>query len=79
MIAKQRQSESCRRFLYFVLSTVIAENALSQRYVVEKQRRNLITISCIFGYSFFIHTQNFELLIELKVFFSPFSDDNSIS
>jgi len=68
MIAKRRQSESCRRFLCFVLSTVIAENVVSQKYVVEKQRRNLIVISCKFGYSFFILIQNFELLIELKHF-----------
>jgi hypothetical protein len=45
----------------------MAENAVSQRYVVEKQRRNRIAISCNFGYSFFTLIQNFELLIELKV------------
>jgi hypothetical protein len=38
---------------------------------VEKQRRNLIAISCKFGYSFFILIHNFELLIELKVLSSP--------
>ena len=64
MIAKWRQSETCTRF---VLSTVIAENAVSHRYVVEKQRRNLIAISCKFGYSFFILIHNVELLVELKV------------
>jgi len=79
MIAKRRQSESCRRFLCFVLSTVIAENAVSQRYVVEKQRRNLIATLCKFGYSLFILFQNFELLVELKVVSSPLSDDNSVS
>jgi len=79
MIAKQRQSESCRWFVCFVLSTVMAENAVSQRYVVEKQRRNLIAISFKFGYSFFILVQNSELLIELKVLSSPLSDDDSIS
>jgi len=57
----------------------MAENAVSQRYVVEKQRRNLIVISCIFGHSFFILIQNFELLIELKVLSSLLSDDNSIN
>jgi len=56
----------------------MAENAVSQRYVVEKQRRNLIAISRKFGYSFFILIQNFELLIELKVLSSSLSDDNSI-
>jgi len=57
----------------------MAENAVSQIYVVEKQRRNLIVISCIFGYSFFILIQNFELPIELKVLSSLLSDDNSIN
>ena len=47
--------------------TVMAENAVSQRYVVEKQRRNLIAILCKFGYSFFIFIQNFELLVELTL------------
>jgi len=79
VIVKRRQSESCRQFLCFVLRTVVAENAVSQRYVVEKQRRNLIAISCKFEYLFFILIQNFELLIELKVLSSPLSDDNSIS
>jgi hypothetical protein len=65
VIAKRRLSESCRPFLCFVFSTVRAENAVSQRYVLEKQRRHLIVISCKFGYSFFILVQNFELLIEL--------------
>jgi hypothetical protein len=50
----------------------MAENAVSQRYVVEKQRRNLTAVSCKFGYSFFILIQNFELLI-LKVLSSPLS------
>jgi len=57
----------------------MAENTVSQRYVVEKQRRNLIVISRKFGYSFFILIQNFELLIELKVLSSHLFDDNSIS
>jgi hypothetical protein len=57
----------------------MAENAVSQRYVVEKQRRNLIAISCKFGYSFVILIQNFELLIELKVLSSPLFDDNSLN
>jgi len=47
--------------------------------LLETQRRNLIAISCKFGYPFFIVIQNFELRIELKVLSSPFSDDNSIS
>jgi len=38
----------------------MTENAVSQRYMVEKQRRNLIAISCKFGCSFFILIQNFE-------------------
>jgi hypothetical protein len=75
MRAKRRKSESCRQFLCFVLSTVMAENAVSQRYVVEKQRRNLTDISCKFGYSFFILIQNFELLVVLKVLSSPLSCD----
>jgi len=45
----------------------MAQNAVSQRYVVGKQRRNLIAISCKFGYSFLILIQNFELLIELTL------------
>jgi hypothetical protein len=57
----------------------MAENAVSQRYVVEKQRRNLTAISCKFGYSFFILIQNFELLVVLKVLSSPMSDYNSVS
>jgi hypothetical protein len=57
----------------------MAENAVSQRYVVEKQRRNLTAVSCKFGYSFFILIQNFELLIELEVLSSLLSNDNSIS
>ena len=77
MIAKQRQSESCRQFLCFVLSTIMVENAVSQRCVVEK--RNLFVFSCKFGYSFFILIQNFELIIELKVLSSRLSGDNSVS
>jgi len=49
----------------------MAQNAVSQRYVVGKQRTNLIVISFEFGYSFFILIQNFELLVELKVLSSP--------
>jgi len=79
VIAKRRQSEICRRFLCFILSTVMVENAVSQRYVVGKQRRTLIAISRKFGYSFFILLQNFELLIEIKIFSDHLSDDNSIS
>jgi len=79
VIAKWRQSESSRRFLSFVLSTVMAENAVSQIYVVEKQRINLIAISCKFGYSLFILIQNFKLLIELKLFSGHLSNDNSVS
>ena len=79
LIVKRRQSKSCRRFLFFVLNTVMIENAVPQRYVVEKQRKNLTDVSCKFGYSFYILIQNFKLLIELKVLSSPLSDDNSIS
>ena len=44
-----------------------------------KNKEEILTaISCKFGYSFFILTQNFELLIELKVLSSPLSDDNCI-
>ena len=35
----QTELESRRQFLCFVLSTVIAENAVSQRYVVEKTKK----------------------------------------
>ena len=57
----------------------MAENAASQIYVVEKQRINLIAISCKFGYSLFILIQNFKLLIELKLFSGHLSNDNSVS
>jgi hypothetical protein len=53
----------------------MAEIAVSQTYVVEKQRRNLSAVSCKFGYSIFILIQNFELLIQSKVL----PDGNSIS
>jgi len=76
VIAKRRQPESCRWFLCFDLSTFIVESAVSQRYVVEKQRRNLIAISSKCEYSFFILIQNFGFLIRLKVLSSPLSDDN---
>jgi hypothetical protein len=51
----------------------MARNSVSQRYVVEKKRRNLIAVSCKFGYPFFI--QKFELLIELEVISSTLSDN----
>jgi hypothetical protein len=57
----------------------MAENAVSQRFVVEKQRRNLIAISYKFGYSFFIPVQKFKLLVKSKMLSSPLSNDNSIS
>jgi hypothetical protein len=62
-----------------VSSTVVAENEVPQRYVVERQRRKFTDISCKSGYSFLIFIQNFELLIELKVLSSLLSYDNSIS
>jgi len=49
----------------------MAQNAVSKRYVVGKQRRNIIAISCKFGYSFFILIQNSELLVELYGLSSP--------
>jgi hypothetical protein len=60
-------------FLCFILSTVEAENAVSQRYVAEKHRRNRTAISCKLGHSVFILILNFELLIQLQAVSSPLS------
>jgi hypothetical protein len=49
----------------------MAENSVSQRYVVEK--------SCKFVNSFFVLVQNVKLLKELEVLSSPLSNDNSVS
>lgn len=67
----------CGQFLCFTVSTVIAGNAVSQRYLVEK-RRTIIASSCKFGYSFFYSSPKFyKVLIELKILSSPLSGDNS--
>jgi hypothetical protein len=73
VITKQRQLQAVP---LFVLSTVTAENAVSNRYMIEKRRRTLTAISSEFAYSFFILIQIFELLVELKEFSGPLSDDN---